>query len=132
MLEVGQCFEEKRTFAQADFNEFAELSGDDNPIHVDPAFAAKTHFGATVSHGMLLYSCLRGVLLQHIPGARQLTHEMMFPNGTPTGMEVVFRCEVMEVDAGNRQALLAVKVIQPDGDLGLDGQTRIQWPEAQA
>ena len=37
------------------FDRFARLSGDDNPIHVDPAFSARTRFGRTVAHGMLLY-----------------------------------------------------------------------------
>src|SRR5690606_41700541 len=45
----------KRVVTQRDFDRFASLSRDDNPIHCDPAFASGTHFGATVAHGMFLY-----------------------------------------------------------------------------
>lgn len=127
MLRVGQVFETRRVFTQEDFNRFAELSGDDNPIHVDPEFAAKTHFGGTVSHGMLLYSALSGAIHHHIPGSRQLAHEMMFPTGTYTGEEIVIRLKVLEASA--EEALLEVATIRPSGDAGLQGQTRIRLPK---
>lgn len=50
------------TPTQADFDAFAALSGDDNPIHTDPAFAAATRFGRTVSHGMLIKAMLWAML----------------------------------------------------------------------
>ncbi len=37
---------------------YAEASGDYNPIHLDPTFAAGTHFGGTIAHGMLLLAYL--------------------------------------------------------------------------
>ncbi|HVA91380.1 MAG TPA: MaoC family dehydratase [Chloroflexota bacterium] len=37
---------------------YAEASGDHNPIHLDPAFAAGTHFGGAIAHGMLLLAYL--------------------------------------------------------------------------
>ncbi|MGZ3427312.1 MAG: MaoC/PaaZ C-terminal domain-containing protein, partial [Polyangia bacterium] len=46
----------RRRVTQADFDRFARLSGDDNPIHVDAAFAARTRWGKTLAHGMMLYS----------------------------------------------------------------------------
>ena len=49
-------------FTQDDFNRFAALSGDDNPIHVDPEFSARTKFGRTVAHGMLLYGVISGAV----------------------------------------------------------------------
>jgi len=35
-------------------NIYAEVSGDRNPLHVDPEFAATTPFGRTIAHGQLL------------------------------------------------------------------------------
>jgi len=45
-------------FTQRQFDEFARLSGDDNPIHVDPDFCAGTRFGRPVAHGMMLFGML--------------------------------------------------------------------------
>ena len=75
----------EKVFAQADFDAFAELSGDDNPIHVDEVFSAKTRFGRTVSHGMLLGTILRGMLDRLVPGARQVEQKLMFPSPTYAG-----------------------------------------------
>ncbi|MDZ4255281.1 MAG: MaoC/PaaZ C-terminal domain-containing protein [Sulfuritalea sp.] len=76
----------QRVLLQADFDRFAKLSGDDNPIHCDPAFAAKSHFGATVAHGMLLYGCICKALTEQIgPGVVQTEQTLMFPNPTYAG-----------------------------------------------
>jgi acyl dehydratase len=96
----------KRVFTQADFNRFAALSGDDNPIHVDPVFAKTSHFGATVAHGMMLYSTLcKGMSEIFGPCSFQLEQELMFPNPTYVGNVVTVRLEVT--------------VIHPDGSLGV-------------
>ena len=75
----------EKVFTQADFDAFAELSGDDNPIHVDEIFSSKTRFGRTVSHGMLLGTVLRGMLDRLVPGARQVEQKLMFPSPTYAG-----------------------------------------------
>jgi acyl dehydratase len=76
----------RRVLLQGDFDRFAKLSGDDNPIHCDPEFAAKSHFGATVAHGMLLYACICKALTEQVgPGVVQLEQALMFPNPTFAG-----------------------------------------------
>lgn len=76
----------QRVLLQADFDRFARLTGDDNPIHCDPAFAAKSHFGATVAHGMLLYGCICKALTEQVgPGVVQMEQSLMFPNPTYVG-----------------------------------------------
>ena len=76
----------QRVLLQGDFDRFARLTGDDNPIHCDPEFAAGSHFGATVAHGMLLYSCLCKALTEQIgPGVVQLEQSLMFPEPTYAG-----------------------------------------------
>lgn len=76
------------TPSQEDFDLFARISGDDNPIHVDPEFSARSAFGRTVSHGMLLYSKLWGLVEQARPGARRISQSMMFPNPCYAGEAV--------------------------------------------
>ena len=43
-----------RTITQPQIDAYADASGDHNPIHVDPAFAAATPFAGTIAHGMLV------------------------------------------------------------------------------
>lgn len=87
-----------RTFDQRDFDRFAALSGDDNPIHVDPAFAARTRFGRTVAHGMLLYSTICRALTDALgPGFSQREQDLMFVTPTYTGEEIEVRLEITAV-----------------------------------
>ncbi len=72
--------QERWTPTQDDFDAFARVSGDDNAIHVDPDFCATTAFGRTVSHGMLLYAKLWGMLKQHDPSLNTTSQSLMFPN----------------------------------------------------
>jgi 3-hydroxybutyryl-CoA dehydratase len=43
-----------RRISQAEVDEYAEVSTDRNPLHVDLQFAAGSKFGATIVHGFLL------------------------------------------------------------------------------
>lgn len=106
---------------QAEFDAFAEVSGDDNAIHVDPGFSARTAFGRTVSHGMLIYSKLWGLLQRHHPGTRQVSQTMMFPNPAFTGEEIGL--SVSETAPG-RLAMRAVRTA--DGAEVLIGETEIE------
>lgn len=128
-LEVGQVAVQRRVFSQEDFNRFAALSGDDNPIHVDPEFSARTRFGKTVSHGMLLYGLMCGALSQHFPGAVQLEQELMFPNPTFVREEVTVRIEVMAVEPEERSARLETVITKATGEVVCQGQTLVHWPE---
>ena len=53
-----------RTISVADIEEFAHLTGDENPIHLDDAYAAKQLFGGRVAHGLLTLSATLGLWYQ--------------------------------------------------------------------
>ncbi len=120
-MKAGDEFTLSRTLAQEDFNRFAALSGDDNPIHVDTEFSARTRFGRTVAHGMFLYSLVCGALAQFLPGAVQLHQNLMFPNPSYVGETVTVMLRVAEVDPGNRTARIETTVTRPGGEIGLQG-----------
>jgi len=108
MIAPGPLFREARSLSQADFDLFARVSGDDNPIHVDPAFSARTRFGRTVSHGMLLYTVLWGLVRRHVPRARQTSQTLMFPAPTFAGELLVFSGDVAAVDGERADLVLNI------------------------
>lgn len=50
-----------RTVVAADLQSFADLTGDHDPLHTDPQFAANGPFGKPVAHGLLGLSILAGL-----------------------------------------------------------------------
>lgn len=44
----------RKTVTQQQIHKYAEVSGDFNPAHVDHEFAAKSQFGGTIAHGMMV------------------------------------------------------------------------------
>jgi len=51
-----------KTITQEKIGRYADASGDHNPLHTDPEFAASTQFGGTVAHGMLVLAYLSEML----------------------------------------------------------------------
>ena len=47
---------------QAQLHRYADASGDHNPLHLDPDFAATTQFGGTIAHGMLVLAFVSEML----------------------------------------------------------------------
>lgn len=52
----------QREITQQKINRYAFVSGDGNPLHVDPEFAGKTQFQGTIAHGMLVLAYLSEML----------------------------------------------------------------------
>jgi len=51
-IAIGDRVSIERTLTAADIHLFAAMSGDINPQHIDPEFAASTRFHGVIAHGM--------------------------------------------------------------------------------
>lgn len=130
-LAAGTVVTLTRSFTQSDFDRFAALSGDDNPIHVDPEFAARSRFGRPVCHGMLLYSTLSAALNDAFgPGRHHLEQELMFAAPTYAGDELLIRLELEEDAAADGPLTVASTMTLPDGATACQGRTRLSAPAA--
>ncbi len=95
-----------RVLTQEDFDRFASLSRDDNPIHCDPAFASTTHFGATVAHGMFLFSLLCAQMQRSNPRpVLPIAQTLMFPRPTFVGDGVAAVLVLNDTPGRDRLAL---------------------------
>lgn len=67
-LSIGMQAEYIRSVTAADIQQFAALSGDNNPIHLDAQFAATTRFKQPIAHGMLSAAFISTVVGTQLPG----------------------------------------------------------------
>ena len=119
----------ERVLTQADFDNFARLSGDDNPIHVDPEFSARTRFGRTVAHGMLLGTILRGLLDQLVPGAHLASQKLMFPAPTYTDEAMRFSAIATSDDGRHVLAEIGCERVE-DGQITCAGEAMLRRERA--
>jgi acyl dehydratase len=86
-----------REISQDEVTRFAELTGDRNPVHLDPTFAASTPFGGTIAHGYLTL-CLVVPLMAEVfevtevgLGVNYGLNRLRFPAPVPVGSRVRVR-----------------------------------------
>ena len=96
---------EWREVTQADIDTFAQLSGDDQWIHVDVERAkTESPFGTTVAHGNLTLSMIDGIRLDLIEstgfklGVNYGWNKVRFPAPVPAGAKIRGSAEVVEVE----------------------------------
>ena len=65
---IGDKFVKHISFDYEKVSQFAELSEDINPIHLDKEVARKSVFNKPIVHGMLVSSAFSAVIANHIPG----------------------------------------------------------------
>lgn len=107
-----------RTVPQSEVDLYAQLSGDDNPIHVDADFAAATPFGGRIAHGLLTVSVAVPLLRQVFRvtgmgmGINYGMNRLRFPAPVPAGSRIRIAGRVAEVTVidGGLQATVVVEV----------------------
>ncbi len=111
-----------RAIPQGDIDAYAELSGDDNPIHVDAEKAAASPFGGRIAHGMLTLSMV-------VPHLREIYKiegtstgivygydRIRFPSPVPSGARIRVRGEVADVtDLGDGWQVKLALVFEVEG-----------------
>ena len=98
-LTLGRSAELKRTLRHDDIALFAAVSGDVNPAHLDPVYAAGDMFRGVIGHGMwtgALISTLLGTQLPG-PGTIYLGQELKFLRPVRIGDEITVRISVAEL-----------------------------------
>jgi 3-hydroxybutyryl-CoA dehydratase len=76
------------TVSEETIDAYADLTGDDNPIHRDEEYAAETFFGGRVAHGMLSAGVVSAALAD-LPGdVVYLSQDLDFENPVRPGQTV--------------------------------------------
>ena len=97
-ISVGDKAEIIHVITQTDINQFVELTGDDNKLHVDKKFASATSFKIPVVHGMLGASFISTIIGTKLPGdgAMWYSQELEFLQPVRIGDELRITAEVIK------------------------------------
>ncbi len=132
-LAVGRSAERAHCVTAADIDAFAAVTGDENPVHLDEAYAAQTRFGGRIAHGMLAAGFISAVLGMQLPGpgAIYLSQTLRFRRPVRIGDEVVARAEVAQIDATRGRVTLKT-TCSVGGEVVVDGEAVIVAPRRPA
>jgi 3-oxoacyl-[acyl-carrier protein] reductase len=127
-FKVGDSGSLDRVIGSADVARFVELTGDDNPVHVDDDYAAGTKLGSRVVHGMLTACYVSTVIGTILPGEGALWLSEKFDFRAPVRIDDTIHVEVKvrHVSPGTRVLVLDVSVQNQHGKVVLDGEARVQ------
>jgi 3-oxoacyl-[acyl-carrier protein] reductase len=133
-ITVGDEARVRRRFTADAVDAFARVSGDDNPLHVDDSFAARTRFGKRVAHGMLSAAYLSSVIGTRLPGAGALWFRQEFDFLVPVLVddEIEFVVRVEHKSEATRTLVLSVTGTNQHGTFVLKGQGSVMVLEENA
>jgi 3-hydroxybutyryl-CoA dehydratase len=128
-LSLGQSAEISHVVTDADIRTFAAVSGDNNPVHLDEAYAAATPFKTRIAHGMLSAGYISAVLGTRLPGpgAIYISQTMNFKRPVRIGDEVITRVTVSAIDAERARVSLAT-VCEVAGKAVVEGEAVVMVP----
>lgn len=103
---VGTFAEVEHTFSQEDVCTFANVSGDNNPLHSDPEFAAASKFGKPIVHGILVSSLFSTLFGRSVHGSVYVSQSLLFKKPVFVGTAVTARTQVLSVEKKRRGFLV--------------------------
>jgi acyl dehydratase len=123
-LQVGQTASRTATLTAEHVRLYSEITGDRNPLHNDPEFAAGTRFGRLIVQGGLTTGLLHALVAMDLPGPGSvfLEQKWRFTNPVFIGDTITAEVKVEEVHRSKPVSRLSVRVTRQDGETVLDGE----------
>jgi 3-hydroxybutyryl-CoA dehydratase len=122
-LKVGDSAQVSKTITETDISDFARVTGDLNPLHLDQAYAEKTIFKGRIAHGLLSVGFLSSILGNILPGhgTIYLSQEVKFLAPVRIGDTITAKVEVMELIPEKNRVKFRTSCMNQEGNIVVDG-----------
>jgi 3-hydroxybutyryl-CoA dehydratase len=122
-LKVGDSAQISKKITGTDIADFARVTGDFNPVHLDQAYAEKTTFKGRIAHGLLSVGLLSSILGNILPGhgTIYLSQEVKFLAPVRIGDTITAKVEVLELNAEKNRVKFRTSCMNQQGEIVVDG-----------
>ncbi len=129
-ITIGQTASYAKVIEERDIQLFAAVSGDVNPVHLDPEFAAASTFGERIAHGMLTGAIISAALAMELPGPGTiyLSQTLRFRLPVKIGDTVTVALQVTDKQERRRIVVLDCKASNQAGKVVATGSAEVMAP----
>lgn len=123
-ITVGDTAEFAKTVSESDIYQYAGVTGDFNPAHINEDYASKTFFKTRIAHGMLSAGFISNVLGNQLPGpgAVYIRQNLNFLAPVRIGDTIKAVVEVVEVNTEKNRVKLKTSCVNQAGTVVIDGE----------
>lgn len=129
---VGHRVSFAKTVTEADVVAFAHVTGDEQPLHLDPDFGARTRFGKRIAHGMLsagYISAALGTKLWPAGIVIYMGQSLQFRRPVSIGDTITAEAEVIAVDPEKRVLTVRTDCANQSGETVVRGEATVMVDE---
>ncbi len=123
-ISIGQSARRSITLTSDHVQQYAQITGDYNPLHFDEAFARRTKFGRPVVQGGLTTGLLHALVAMDLPGPGTvfLSQDWKFTAPVFIGDTITAEATVASVHPSKPVTMLEIQVSRQDGEVVLQGE----------
>ena len=126
-IRIGDSASFTRTFSEEEVTLFSKLSGDENPLHMEDAYAETTRFKRRLVHGMLVASACSALVGMRLPGKRclYLAQTLSFKKPVYIGDTLTVRGVVTTKSASTGVVTIAISIKKGEDEV-MSGLATVQ------
>ena len=134
-LKIGDTTSFTKTVSESDVYQFAGITGDFSPNHVNKAYMEKSSYGRLMAHGALIVGFMSTVSTQIIAHSREAEEtpvsvgydKVRFLKPVFLGDTITVAYTVSEIDVVRRRSIAGVEVTNQNDDLVAVASHILQW-----
>jgi len=112
-LIIGQKWEHEFSFSQKQVNEFSEITGDNNPIHINEEYASQTAFKKPILHGMLGACIFSKVFGTIFPGPKSIYLSQSLEFKKPLFPDETYKAEFTITGIDRKRIQVRTLIVNP-------------------
>mgnify|MGYP000951624377 CR=1 FL=1 len=126
-LEIGMSECLGKTITEADILNFAGVSLDVNPLHLNEEYAKKTMFKGRIAHGIIGAGLISAVIGTRLPGEGTiyLSQNLKFIAPVKIGDTITAKVEIVELNQEKKKVGLKTTCTNQNGVLVIDGEAKV-------